>query len=271
MRRTLTLLVFLAGCQAQSDDAQGGSVGQAVMELSIEADPLNLEDILACLDLPEERPIAWLLDHVRYNEGCFDSWSIKLDVVDCPIGDHLVSGKAVFAGDELMALPRTGLLIRARAAAAASADLSALAAGDLPHLEAVLVGEALTINACAEPVPGGMSADVDVTLEHAVLGVVVLGGAGELTKIDDVASADFLFAVSAASAEGPAIDGELTGTGIARLDGNLCPDTGEIQFSGTIDGESGWMVLTFIGADQYVIDFSDGSSIGPKTLPRCGS
>src|SRR5262245_14759690 len=101
MRRSLTLVLVMAlsGCQGQSDDAQEGGVGQAVMELSLEADPLDLADIIACLDLPDSRPLSWLLDHVDYNEGCFDSWSIKVDVVDCPIGDRLVSGKAVFAGD----------------------------------------------------------------------------------------------------------------------------------------------------------------------------
>jgi hypothetical protein len=66
------------------------------------------------------------------------------------------------------------------------------------------------------------------------------------------------------------VHGELTGTGIVRLHGEVCPDAGEVRFEGTIGEDASQVLLNFVGDGQVVITLPDGTSIGPMTPRSCG-
>ena len=272
MKRALAVMMILSACGGAGIEET--SIEQAVVVQPLaDADPFDVLDLTSCIALPQPLTLQWLKQRLFYNRSCFDSWAVSVEIADCQIGNRVVNGTAVVAGDAMAKLPANGLFIRARAASAALLDIAAVAAGEYvaPRVDLGVESDDLSLAACAAPLAGGLHADLGVVVDNPVLGVVGLDGAVDMSGADGVRNLDFLLAISAEPPDGPTVQGELTGTGIERRRGELCPDAGEVRFGGSIDGAASEIVLRYVGDGQVVITLDDGETIGPFTPEPCTS
>jgi len=273
MKNALVLILGLSACATQQGaPLDESSAEQAVViESNTGTAPSNLDELAACLDLPDNLTLDWIKQHLVYTDSCFHSWTVDIDVVDCPIGNQLVDGTVRVAGGNMASIPRTGVLVRTKAAAAALLDLAALYDGSIkPRVDLEVAATGVTATACTSVRPFGWHTNAGLSLTHPVLGAFDLEGGLDLTKADGLpGSVDFSLAVSAVPTDGPAIEGQLVGTGISRDDHDLCPDAGEVRFDGSIDGVASEILLSYVGDDQVLITLPDGSLVGPATPRFC--
>lgn len=271
MKHALVLLMVLSACGMEGAPLDEGSVEQAVvLEPPLDAPPIDPVALAACIDLPDELTVDWLKQRLVYNQGCYASWAVQIEGVACPIGDRTVDGALLFAGDAMAQIPQTGLLIRARAASAALVDLAALATGGgQPRVELDATGDHMSLSACTVPIDNGRHSDMDVAVDSPVLGALDIGGAVDVSRADGTRSADFAFALAAQPPSGPAVNGELTGTGIQRQGKAMCPVAGQVRFTGSIGDAAADVVLDYLGDGQVELTLSNGDVVGPVTPLRC--
>jgi len=270
MKRALALVLVVAGCGTETNPDTGRVEQAIVEEPQLEDIAMDIADLAAqCFELPEDLSVQWIRDRLIYNRSCFDSWTVQIDIA-CPIGDWYAEGNVLVAGPNMAKLPEKGFLIRARAALSALADLAAAANGDIwPRLDGAVEGPGLSLRGCAAPRSGGLHGDLELVADVPVLGVIDVAGSADVTRDDDLYYIDYLAAISAEPPGGPVVSGELAGTGIERNKGDLCPQAGEITFTGSIGETTAEVALSFVGDGAGLITLDNGETIGPHAAPRC--
>jgi hypothetical protein len=240
MKRALVLMLGLLGCANEIETGQHDNELAVLLESEPVGDPADV--LAACLEIPQPITAAWIADRLGYHVGCYNSWAVSVDVVDSPIGGRIVNGQVAVAGDAMAMVPRTGFLIRARAAAAALVDLAAVSnGGRLPRVEAAVAGDGVVLDACNLPgAPGVRLTDFDLAVD--------------LPRFAEL---------------GVAVQGEISGVGLENVGGVLCPEAGEIHFAGSIDELATELWLTFVGDGRVVLTLPDGEQVGPLRPALC--
>lgn len=271
MKHALVLLMVLSACGMEGAAFDEGSTEQAlVTELPLDIQPPDLAALAACIDLPDQLSLDWVKQHLLYNNDCYQSWAVKVDLSECPVGKRSLDGDMLFAGNRMAKVPQSGFLIRAKAASAALLDLADLAIGKgKPRIDFDIAGDGMSMSACASPLENGYHFDVGLDVDNSVLGPVGASGGVDYTKADGILTSSFSLGVTATPPNQPAIAGELTGTGLTVEIGSFCPDAGEVVFAGTIGADTAEVSLSYLGEGALVITLPDGQTIGPDTPRYC--
>lgn len=272
MRARVAMMIMVSACGTQNLPYDASSVDQAVVsETAADADPNDIAALASCIELPADLTAAWIKDRLVYNRSCFDAWTVSVPVSDCKIGTHLVNGEVRVAGEAMADVPQTGTLIRTRAATAALIDLANAVNGDIqPRIDVDVAGDGgMSVTACGAPVDGGLELSAGMALDHPVLGTMGIDGNARLARIDGVTHVDFAFSIEADPVDGPAVRGEVAGVELQTPRGQLCPESGEIQFTGTLGDQAAEVVLSYIGDGQALIALPDGQTAGPLSPRLC--
>lgn len=272
MEYALAMVLLVAACGVEEPAAEVDAVEQAVVsELPIDEIPVELADLIECIDLPEQLDGAWIKERLVYNDTCFASWSVNVGISDCQIGDAVVNGAVVVAGPAMQKLPRRGFLIRTRAALAALVDLANFfELKILPRVDVSLDGPGMELAACAAPIGNKtLHSELELAVDTEILGSADVSGFADVQLADEMLNIDYLVSMTAEPNGGPVIEGELAGTGIVRNADDFCPQAGQVTFGGSIGEKSAEVVLEHIGDGQSVLTMSDGQQYGPHAAPRC--
>lgn len=275
MKHALTVLMLVSGCGLGGTPIDEGSAEQAVLiEPTFALTPPTTEELLACMDLPENQPsLQWLKDHLVYTDAdCFHSWTIDL-AIDCTLYERRVAGTIALGGQTMAGVPRTGFLIRTRAATAALADVGLLVDGTIkPRIDLDVAGEATSVTSCTGVLAGEIHTRLDAVLDSPVLGNYEVAGGLDWNRDAeaDLNHLEFSLEAYAEPTGGPPLSGSITGSGIERFkSAEPCPHTGTVTFAAASDLDSAESRMTFVGDGQVIIDMADGRTLGPDSLRIC--